>query len=244
VNVSPLAVGADTWLLCVLEDIAHEKRREALERIFFHDVLNTATALQGSAGLLEVVDDPEEVRELAGPLRRAAQQVVEEIQAQRDLLSAERGDLFITLEPLGANRLARAVHEVYLGSPEAARRKLVCEPAAADATVRTDRVQATRSLGNLVKNALEATPAGGRVTIRVEALSDSVAFHVHNDAAIPDSHQLQIFQRSFSSKARAGRGLGTYSVKLIVEQYLDGRVGFTSSPGEGTTFTMRLPRHA
>lgn len=241
VHVAPLTVGGDGWLLCVLEDIADEKRREALERIFFHDVLNTATALQGSTRLLEAVESVEEVRALGGPLRRAAQQVVHEIQAQRDLLSAERGDLFLTLETLPANSLALAVQSLYAGSREAAGRLLLCEPAPHDLLVRTDRVQAVRSLGNLVKNALEATAPGGTVTVRVENEATHAAFHVHNDAAIPEAHQLQIFQRSFSSKGAAGRGLGTYSVRLIVEQSLGGRVGFTSSPTEGTTFTMRLP---
>jgi signal transduction histidine kinase len=53
--------------------------------------------------------------------------------------------------------------------------------------------------------------------------------------------RLQIFNRSFSTKG-PGRGLGTYSVKLLTEQYLGGKVGFTTDPKQGTTFQVTIPR--
>jgi len=49
-----------------------------------------------------------------------------------------------------------------------------------------------------------------------------------------------LFQRSFSSKG-SGRGLGTYSMKLFGEKYLDGEVSFESDRIKGTTFTISLP---
>ncbi|MBK8046925.1 MAG: hypothetical protein IPK16_07250 [Anaerolineales bacterium] len=52
--------------------------------------------------------------------------------------------------------------------------------------------------------------------------------------------QLQVFQRSFSTKGN-GRGLGTYSMKLLTERYLQGEVGFVSTPESGTTFFARFP---
>jgi len=53
--------------------------------------------------------------------------------------------------------------------------------------------------------------------------------------------QLQLFQRSFSTKSGTGRGVGSYSVKLLTEKYLRGTVTFSSSEAQGTTFTVRLP---
>jgi signal transduction histidine kinase len=93
----------------------------------------------------------------------------------------------------------------------------------------------------MVKNALEASHAGQTVTIGCRNLVDAVEFSVHNPNVMPRSVQLQIFQRSFSTKG-AGRGLGTYSMKLLSEQYLHGQVAFTSSAEEGTTFYARYPR--
>jgi signal transduction histidine kinase len=57
---------------------------------------------------------------------------------------------------------------------------------------------------------------------------------------MPSSVQRQVFNRSFSTKG-AGRGLGTYSVKLLTERYLKGKAGFTSSEADGTTFFVILP---
>jgi sensor histidine kinase regulating citrate/malate metabolism len=51
---------------------------------------------------------------------------------------------------------------------------------------------------------------------------------------------MQIFQRSFSTKG-SGRGIGTYSMKLLTEQYLGGEILVESSQENGTTFTVVIP---
>ena len=64
---------------------------------------------------------------------------------------------------------------------------------------------------------------------------------MHNGGVIPPEVQARIFQRSFSTKAARGRGLGTYSMKLLGERYLGGEVSFVSTPETGTVFSIRLP---
>ena len=63
---------------------------------------------------------------------------------------------------------------------------------------------------------------------------------MHNPSVMPRDIQLQVFQRSFSTKG-SGRGLGTYSVRLFTEKYLGGSISFRSAEGEGTTFRVTLP---
>ena len=98
-----------------------------------------------------------------------------------------------------------------------------------------------RSLGNLIKNALEATDIDGSVNVFSEKDDTSIRFSVFNDKVIPDNIQLQIFQRSFSTKAKSAGGTGTYCVKLLVEQYLNGKVYFKSNNEIGTIFTLEIP---
>ncbi len=66
------------------------------------------------------------------------------------------------------------------------------------------------------------------------------SFLVHNPAVMPEAVRAQVFQRSFSTTGDRNRGLGTYSVKLLVERYLGGRVSFRSEEGHGTTFRVTL----
>jgi sensor histidine kinase regulating citrate/malate metabolism len=95
----------------------------------------------------------------------------------------------------------------------------------------------------MVKNALEASAEGETVAMGVRPIDSEVEFWVHNSGSIPRNQQLQVFQRSFSTKDR-NRGLGTYSMKLLAENYLSGRVAFESTPEEGTTFRLRIPFQA
>lgn len=104
----------------------------------------------------------------------------------------------------------------------------------------SDPVLLRRVLINLAKNALEATRQGDIVTFSAVRDRQGVMFSVHNPSVMPDDVQHQVFQRSFSTKG-AGRGLGTYSIKLLTTAYLGGKVAFVSTAESGTTFTIRLP---
>ena len=106
----------------------------------------------------------------------------------------------------------------------------------------TDRTLLARILGNMLKNALEAAGADETVTFRCTREGERIDFAIHNRAAIAPAAQLEIFQRSFSTKGE-GRGLGTYSMKVLGE-YLGAEVDFSSSAASGTTFRLRLPLHS
>lgn len=92
----------------------------------------------------------------------------------------------------------------------------------------------------MIKNALEATRPGGVVSLNCYQREQTAHFQVHNPGYIPRSVQLQLFSRSFSTKA-PNRGLGTYSMKLLCERYLNGRITFTSTHQGGTTFEAAVP---
>jgi sensor histidine kinase regulating citrate/malate metabolism len=92
----------------------------------------------------------------------------------------------------------------------------------------------------MIKNAVEAAEEGETLRAGVTVGGPTVAFWVRNRRAMPRHVQLQVFQRSFSTKGQ-GRGLGTYSMQLLSERYLHGAVDFVSSEEKGTTFTARYP---
>ena len=229
-------------VVLALRDISAEKRRSVLERAFLHDLLNVAGGITSAADLLNREGLAPRVEERAKrALLRLSRELADEIDAQRQLLSAEKGDLSPRFSCVPAPEMVRSVAEMYRDHT-VARDRVLSVGALPECAVVTDPTLLRRVLGNLLKNALEATPTQGVVTLEAEALPDAGAFSVHNPGEIPDEVCKQIFQRSFSTKGEAGRGIGTYSVKLLTERYLGGRVDFTSRAAEGTRFTVALPR--
>jgi len=118
-------------------------------------------------------------------------------------------------------------------------KKLVVSADCEDARIKTDKTLLSRVIGNLVKNALEAEAAGATVTLNCKKSGDGAVFTVHNPGQMPEDSRLQVFQRSFSTKG-AGRGLGTYSIRLLTVRYLKGKVSFTTGDS-GTTFLAEYP---
>jgi signal transduction histidine kinase len=107
---------------------------------------------------------------------------------------------------------------------------------------RTDVVLLLRILLNMVVNALEAGAAGDEVRIGTESTAASVTFRVWNRQPIPDNVSPRIFQTFFTTKPGEGRGVGTFSMKLLGETLLKGEVCFETSEEAGTTFRVTLPR--
>ncbi len=236
---SPVEVEGERFSVFAALDISHEKRRQALERIFLHDIHNVACGLSWSIGFLQKAG-AEDREHYLDDIRRLSRELNEEIGAQRTLLRAESGELVLTPAQVGTLAVLRDAVELYRGHPVALDRVLRIDEQARDAVVVSDRVLLMRVVCNLIKNALEASLEGQSVTAGCSADGDVAEFWVHNEGFMPRDVQLQIFQRSFSTKG-AGRGLGTYSVRLLTERYLKGSVSFTSSPDQGTTFRIRCP---
>jgi signal transduction histidine kinase len=227
------------YAVVAMRDISAEKRRSVLERTFFHDVLNIASGLQAVAQLMN--DDPVGEEEYRRDLLLMAGQIADEIQAQRQLLAAEHDELRLDVSDVSASETLQYVADLYRNQTVGWERNI---ETAADSGLRlaTDAVMLRRVLGNLLKNALEATPSGGSVRMEARPDGESVVFSVHNAGTMPPDVQKQVFQRSFSTKGGSGRGIGTHSVKLLTERYLGGQASFTSAEPDGTTFVVRLPR--
>jgi len=240
VSATPFLLKGQTYNVMALTDIEHEKRRQSLERLFFHDLLNITSGILGYAELMQM-SEPSQIAPLGASVQRLARKLADEIRAQRELAEAETNELTVHWGPVNARSLLLEVVEIYQSHDAGRDRGLKVDPQATDASFTTDRTLLTRVLGNMVKNALEACEPGQEVTLGCRTTAGGqVEFWVHNPGVMDRDVQLQVFQRAFSTKG-PGRGLGTYSIKLLTERYLQGHVSFISSTKQGTVFRVRYP---
>ena len=243
VHTTPFDVGGSAFVLIGLTDVSHQKRRLALERIFFHDILNTVSSFKVHLDLLKREAVADRGRDLIVRLEGIFDMLVEEIQGQRVLVSAENGTLSVQKDLVESHALARLLTDQLMGQDVARGRRIMLAPFSESFSFVSDDSLLKRVLGNMLKNALEATPDGGTITLGFFRKDGRALFQVHNPGGMETAVQRQVFTRYFSTKGE-GRGLGTWGMKLLAEDYLGGTVSFTSSKEDGTTFTLSLPQEA
>ncbi|HCG05648.1 MAG TPA: histidine kinase, partial [Desulfovibrio sp.] len=114
-------------------------------------------------------------------------------------------------------------------------------------TFEADAGALSSALVNLLENAVEACAADGRkqdhvVTFRVRGTSDEVTFTIiDNGTGMDRETREKLFTLFFSSKGTAGTGIGLFVASQVVRQH-GGHIAVASERGEGSTFTVSLPR--
>ena len=240
VTCSPIWLNNQHYTLVNLVDISSDKRNQMLENVFFHDVLNRLGAFSGIVQMIKSENRQPELDEYIDVLDTIGELVIEDIQTQRFLKAAESAKLILNIREHSVSEIAESVRKQICFNPIMKIHQLdVCSDCA-DFRLNTDAALLKRILLNMVKNAAEACPEKSIIRIMCSQKPGLAVFRVNNPGVIPLHIHTQIFQRSFSTKGH-GRGLGTYSMKLFGENYLNGKVYFQSNERQGTTFTIELP---
>jgi hypothetical protein len=241
ITCTPIVLNGHDFYVISLQDISDEKRLVALERLFFHDILNTASGLSGLLTVLKDESDPSETRQLINYSEEASRTIIDEISLYRQLRAAEKGDLPVEISSFNTLDFLKSLAARNTYTTGEFTNRVVVDGKSVSLEIESDLNLLQRVLSNLIKNAVEASSAGETVFTGVEDDGSIVRFWVRNSGIIREDIQQQIFQRSFSTKGLT-RGLGTYSVKLLTENYLKGRVSFISNALEGTVFSVELNR--
>lgn len=237
---SPFQFESEHFFLVFLEDISAEKRKQQLERTFFHDIINSCGGLLNLAKYYNILQTEDQRELFCENIYRQSQILMEEIMAQRDLLAAENNILETSFEKVDATGLLNDAIVAIELHPSAEGQHIELDSCEDNLIIETDARLVRRVLLNLLKNAVEAPNDGGKVRVGCKTAGQDAILWVGNPAVMAEEVRSQVFQRSFSTKG-TGRGIGTYSIKLLVEVYLHGSVTFESSPDKGTVFCVRLP---
>lgn len=238
VRSQPIEIDGNKFLLLFLQDITADQHRAALERTFFHDISNILTGLLGASELLY---DENRQSHLIKVIRNLSVRMAKELDIQKLLINSDPSVYKPKWESVDAHESLKELQDFFACHPLAENRKLDLRKPTHSFPIKTDRSLLLRIVSNMISNALEATNERGEIQIWLEKDEQEVSYYVWNKAVIPKDIGRRIFERNFSTKDGAGRGVGTYSMKLFAEKFLNGKVSFTSSREQGTVFKLVLP---
>jgi len=246
---------------CIIEcfvDVSEQQKlaklREDVERMTRHDLKSPLAAVISLPEAM--LADPalsEDQRELLRTIHDAGVKMLTMINSSLDLYKMEAGTYKLRAVPVNVTLvLASVLADLEdLALSKRVRVRIVHEgpntpatPAAPDEPAAPFYLLGEELLffslfANLIKNALEASPKGGQVRVRLVPGSPALVA-IHNQGLVPDDMRSRFFDKYASSGKDGGTGLGTYSAKLIATN-LGGEIGFTSNPDDGTEVFLRLP---
>ncbi len=240
IKASPFEFTGKKYILLFINDITKQREREKLERVFFHDINNVVAGILSGASLLETYGEKKN-DELAVMIKDKTARLAREIDAQRILLSGDDSQISLMKDFFSVAELCEDLARFAETIPAAKNKKFFYSSVMNDFFIKTDYFLLLRILTNMILNAFENSPQGEYVKLYLETTKNSIRFLVENKAFIPPRYRQRIFQKNFTTKTDPGRGLGTYSMKLLGEKHLGGKVGFETSEDSGTTFFLELP---
>lgn len=226
------------------KNLAEEKEKiKTLIGDISHQTKTPIANLLLYAQLLEEQDLPPESRECAAALERQAEKLRFLIDALVKTSRLETGVLAMTP---AVNPLRRVLESAAAqAAPKAEAKGVALTVESTDLTARFDPKWTAEALYNLVDNAVKYTPAGGSVTLRARSYELFCRIDVADTGpGIPEVEQARIFQRFYRSPSVSGEegvGIGLYLSRQIAAGQ-GGYLKVTSRPGEGSTFSLFLPR--
>jgi signal transduction histidine kinase len=217
--------------------------KDDLIAVLAHDFKGPLTTILGFAELLE--QHALEGEDADGALRTIQQSVMRLADLANDTLALsriEQGELNLATDPVNvADILKEAVESL------ASQREITLTVKANDPVVRGDPARLRQVIDNIIGNAIKYSPNGERVEVRLTETDKTVRISVHDRGiGVPADEMRFLFERfTRASNAKRskikGTGLGLYLAKTLVERH-GGNIQVQSKIGEGSTFTVVLPR--
>jgi heavy metal sensor kinase len=211
-----------------------------------HDLRSPITRIRGTAETaITGKQSIEEYQKMAGMVVEECDRLIGMIATMLEIAETDSGLVEYANTPVN---LVNIVHEAYeIFQPVAEDKGVSLETAVQTKPLYTtgDVVRLQRAVSNLLDNAIKYTPQGGRVRIAVDERENRVLVSVSDSGQGMDNRILPyIFKRFYrgdSSRSESGNGLGLSLVYSIVRAH-DGKITVKSKPGQGSTFTVLLPR--
>jgi PAS domain S-box-containing protein len=244
----PLPDGAG--FVTTYSDVTEQKRaeaelrqsvalREEVERMSRHDLKTPINSVIAVSRLLRENKrlTPEDGQLLA-TVERAAYRILNMVNLSLDLFRMEQGTYEFRPQAVDLDEVASKVATDLQGQA-ASKNVTVRVTRAGRVVAHAEELLCYSIFANLVKNAIEAAPAGTTVTVELANQGDRVAARVHNRGAVPADLRARFFEKYATAGKAAGLGLGTYSAHLLA-RVQGGDLSLETSEAEGTMLTLDL----
>ncbi|MDR5906142.1 ATP-binding protein [Franzmannia qiaohouensis] len=243
------------YLLAVAVDITERRQMEQMKAEFIatvsHELRTPLTAIRGAVSMLSsgmAGDMPEAATPLLEIADHNSERLVRLINDILDIEKLESGRLSFHWEALPLATLVEAALRDNTPLAASFDVTLVAEGNPVDALVEVDRHRFAQVMANLISNACKHSPPGSRVVVSQTRRGSSWLEVAVSDqgSGIPLTFQPRVFERFAQADASdrrrtGGTGLGLAITQALVAE-MRGEIDFTSTPGEGSCFQIRLPR--
>ena len=227
------------------------RRKDEFLAMLAHELRNPLAPISAAAQLMTMVDlPPAKVRQTSAIIQRQVTHMTALVDDLLDVSRVTQGLVAITRTPQDMKTIL--AHAVEQARPliEAQGHQLAIDLPPEPAQVAGDANRLVQVFTNLLNNAAKYTPAGGKLRVAMEAERDMVLVHViDNGVGIAPALLPYIFdiftqgERSID-RATGGLGLGLALVRSLAELHHGSVTCISAGPGQGSRFTVRLPRTA
>lgn len=221
------------------------RQREDVVSIVSHDLRNPLGVALASADLiLDLPLDEQQRRRQAEIIRRSGKRMQRLIEDLLDVARMEAGALVVRPSREELQPILEEARELFLDQAEDRSIDLSVLPCDNEPTARVDRDRILQGLSNLLDNAIRLTPEGGAVSMQAEDEGDDVLISVSDTGpGIAPEVVDYLFDRFSQGEEvdRGAAGLGLSIVKGVAAAH-GGEVSVVSMPGQGSVFTMRIPK--
>jgi two-component system phosphate regulon sensor histidine kinase PhoR len=252
VTAAPVRAAGANGAVMVLHDITELRRLERVRRDFVanvsHEFKTPLTAIQGFAETLlsGALDDKANRKRFVEIIREHARRLARLTDDLLKLSRIEAGRLELEIRPVRVEALVSGCVETTRLNAQARGLEIQVDLQKDAPAVRGDGAQLGEVLQNLLDNAVQYTPAGGKIEVKARSNGQGVTFTVTDTGiGIPESDLERIFERFYRvdaarSREAGGTGLGLAIARHIVEAH-GGRIWVESAIGQGSRFHFSIP---
>jgi len=252
VTAAPVRAAGANGAVLVLHDITELRRLERVRRDFVanvsHEFKTPLTAIQGFAETLlsGALDDKANRNRFVEIIREHARRLARLTDDLLKLSRIEAGRLELEIRPIRVEALVNGCVETARLNAKARGLEIYVDLQENAPAVRGDGAQLGEVLQNLLDNALQYTPSGGRIEVTARSNGMGVIFTVADTGiGIPESDLERVFERFYRvdaarSREAGGTGLGLAIARHIVEAH-GGRIWVESAVGQGSRFHFSIP---